>query len=184
MEELSMNDKPTAMFQNACSYSKAAGVLNKLALGKQSSQNTRDLALPSSVNAALALELFLKTLYFLERGEDFKINGRHSHDFHALYCDLEAGRRQKMEEYFAERLSKRSMTDVEQMEQITSKSIPRDLAANLKYWKNVFVNWRYIHEPSGMYLPAFFFPEIEDSVADSILALKSEFIPLYRSRLA
>lgn len=179
-----MNDKPTAMFQNACSYSKAAGVLNELALGKQSSQRTRDLAVPSAVNAALALELFLKTLYFLERGKDFKIKDRHSHDFHALYLDLEAGGRQRMEESFAERLSRRSMSDVEQIERITSMPIPRDLAANLKTWKDVFVDCRYIHEPHGKGISMFFFPEIEDSVAGAILALRPEFAPLYLSRLA
>jgi hypothetical protein len=179
-----MNDKPTAMFQNACSYSKAAGVLNELALGRQSSQRTRDLAVPSAVNAALALELFLKTLYFLERGEDFKIKGRHSHDFHALYCELEVQRRQKMEEFFAQRLSKRSMSDVGQMERVSSMPVPRDLVANLKTWKDVFVDCRYIHEPPGKAISMFFFPEIEDSISGAILALRPEFAPLYLSRLA
>ena len=179
-----MKDKPTAMFQNACSYSKAAGVLNDLALGSQSSQRTRDLAVPSAVNAALALELFLKTLYFLERGEDFEVNGRPSHDFHALYCKIQDQRRQKMDGFFAQRISKRSMSDVEQMERESSLLVPRDLVGNLKSWKDVFVKCRYIHEPPGKAISMFFFPEIEDSISDAILALRPELAPLYQARLA
>jgi hypothetical protein len=179
-----MNDKPTAMLQYACSYSKAAGLLNDLALGSQSSQRTRDLALPSAVNAALALELFLKTLYFLERGEDFKVKGRHSHDFHVLYCQLEVQRRQKMDAFFTQRLSKRNMSDVEQMERVSSISVPRDLVGNLKSWKDVFVNCRYAYEPPGKPMSMCFFPEIEDSISDAIFPLRPELAPIYLARRA
>jgi hypothetical protein len=178
-----MNDKPTGMFQNACSYSKAAGVLNELALGRQSSPRLRDLCLPSAVNAALALELFLKTLYFLEKGEDFRVNGKHSHDFHRLFGQLDVQRRQKMEAIFAQKLSNRNMSDVEQMERASSIPVPRDLVGNLNSWKDVFVRCRYAHEPQGRPITMFFFPEIEDSVSEAILTLRPELTPTYLARL-
>jgi hypothetical protein len=49
-----------------------------------------DLVFPQSVCAALALELYFKTLYLLEKGVDFKNNkGKFSHDFHSLFGSLD-----------------------------------------------------------------------------------------------
>jgi hypothetical protein len=76
------------------------------------------------------------------------------------------------------------MSDVEQMERVSSISVPRDLVGNLKSWKDVFVNCRYAYEPSGKIMTMFFFPEIEDSVYDAILQLRPELSPIYLARLA
>ena len=168
-------DKPRKMFENARAYSKAAYVLNQQAFGPPLNIQYMDLGLPSQVNAALALELYFKTLFFLEKGEDFKVNGRFSHDFYLLFGQLDSSTRQRMESAFAESIKDRDMSDIEKLEKASSVLAPRDLIGNLSVWKDVFVSMRYIHEPSGKRTPMVFFPEIENSVLASILLLRPEW---------
>lgn len=168
-------DKPRKMFENACAYSKAAYVLNQQAFGPPLNIQHMDLGLPSAVNAALALELYFKTLFVLEKGEDFKANGRFSHDLHLLFGQLGSSTRQRMESAFAESIKNRDMSDIERLERASSVLAPRDLIGNLSVWKDVFVNMRYIHEPSGKGTPMVFFPEIKNSVLAAIFLLKPEW---------
>jgi hypothetical protein len=173
-----MNDlttKPQKMFDNARAYSKASYILNQKALGRSFNVQDMDLGLPSMVNAALALELYFKTVYLLEKGEDFKVKGRNSHDFHLLFGELNNSTRQSMEAVFIESMRRRDMTDVEKIERDTSVSIPRDLVSNLFVWKDVFVDIRYIHERKGKGMLMFFFPEIKNAVLAPIFLLKPEW---------
>ena len=127
--------------------------MNQQAFGPSFNIQQMDLGLPSVVNAALALELYFKTLYFLEKGEDFKVNGRFSHDFYLLFGQLGSSTRQRMESAFAESIKNRDMSDIEKLEKASSVLGPHDLIGNLSVWKDVFVNIRYIHEPSGKQHP-------------------------------
>ena len=169
-----MSDLPTRplrMLDNARAYSKASYTLNQKAFGPSFQVEDMDLGLPSAVNAALAIELYLKTLYLLEKGEDFKFKGRHSHDFHLLFGQLNMTTKRTMEVAFADSISRREMTDVQRMEKVGSILIPRDLLGNLFIWKDVFVGIRYIHERKGNEVPMFFFPEIENAILVPIFQL-------------
>jgi hypothetical protein len=128
--------------------------------------------LPGSVCAALALELYFKTLYILEKGIDFKVNGKHSHDFQRLYGLLNMETRQTIESTFSRLIEKRDMSDVLDFERSTRIPIPRDLVGNLSAWKDVFVKVRYAHEPPGKNMPMFFFTEMEDSVLAPIFSMR------------
>lgn len=163
------------MFENARAYSKAAYLLNQKAFGPSFNIQDMDLGLPSAVNAALALELYFKTLYFLEKGEDFRVKGKYSHDFHLLFGQLDIYTRQPMEFAFTESIRHRDMSDIEKLEKASSVLAPRDLIGNLFVWKDVFVNARYIHDPKGKVGPMVFFPEIEDAVVAPILLRKPEW---------
>ena len=70
-----------------------------------------DLLLPSMVTAALSLELYFKALYLLENNKDFKLNGKHSHDFHALFNVLSNTLKQEIESEFDNILKNRDMRD-------------------------------------------------------------------------
>jgi len=169
-----MRDKKNEqkMFDNARTFSKTAYFLNQVALGPSRRTQDKDLCLPGSVCAALALELYYKTLHLLEKGVDFKVNGRHSHDFLLLYGLLNMETRQTIESTFFRLIEHRDMSDVQNFEKRTHISIPRDLAGNLSAWKDVFVKMRYTHEPPGRNIPMFFFPEMEDSVLAPILSMR------------
>lgn len=170
-----LTTKPQIMFDNARAYSKASYILNQKAFGPSFNVQDMDLVLPSTVNAALSMELYLKTLYLLEKGEDFKVNGRYLHDFHLLFGQLDNTTKQSMEAVFIESMRRRDMTDVEKIEKDSSVKVPRDLVGNLFVWKDVFVDIRYIYELKGKGTPMFFFPEIEDAVLVPIFLLKPEW---------
>lgn len=168
--------KSQKIFDNARAYSKASHILNQKAFGDPSHMiQDMDLGLPSTVNAALALELHFKALYLLEKGEDFKVNGRHSHDFYICFKQLDITTKHTMEAIFSESLQNRDMTDVEKIEKASSVLIPRDLVGNLQVWNGVFVNIRYFYEENTKGMSMFFFPEIENSLLNSIFHLKPEW---------
>jgi hypothetical protein len=135
-----MNDKAHAIFASARMYSKAAHVLNGTA------NSDRPMLIPSMVNAALALELYFKSLYVLEHKTDFKIKGRHSHDFSAAFEELAGSTKQEFIEGFTNALAVRDMNDVNIVERDFGMRIPRDLKTNLVEWSSVFTGVRYIYE--------------------------------------
>jgi|SRR3989339_2204508 len=166
-------DRAQKIYQNACAYSKASYLLNAKAFVPP--LQDMELGLPSMVNAALALELYFKLLYYLEKGQDFKIKGRYSHDFFCLFEQLSYSTKQEIESTFDERIKNRDMSDAENLEKASSMRIPRDLKTNLSAWKDVFVNIRYIYDSKGKGIPMMFFPEIEQSLLVSIYRLKPEW---------
>jgi len=173
-----MSDLPARalrILDSARAYAKAAYILNQKPFVHSVQVEDMDLLTPSMVNAALAIGLYLKTLYLLEKGEDFKIKGRHSHDFHFLFGQLKKNTKRTMEVAFADLMSRRDMSDVERMEKVCSCTIPRDLLGNLFICKDVFVNMRYIHEANKNEISMFFFPEIEDAIRVPIFQLKPDF---------
>lgn len=163
-----MSDRAKAIFFNAKRYSKANYYLNLASL-----QNV-DLFLPSLVNAALSLELYFKTLFYLENATDFKISGKHSHNFSCLFDELKISTQKELEQSFDGLIRSRSLLDIEKIEQASAVVIPRDLKSNLKSWSDVFVKVRYIYDFSGQSLPMMFFPEIEESVLLAIYKSKPD----------
>ncbi|OOF10251.1 MULTISPECIES: hypothetical protein [unclassified Salinivibrio] len=164
-----MEDRAKSIFSSAGMYSKAAHLMNEGSRGDPS------LLIPSQVNAALALELYFKSLYLIEKGSDFKVGGRHSHDFHALFSDLSRQSKEKLLYQFQSAISSRDMSDVVTMERETKVEIPRDLEGNLQSWSGVFTKVRYVYDKPKHAVSMMFFPEIEQAVRDTVINLRPDF---------
>jgi len=162
-------------FDHARTFSNAAYVLNR-GVPDAPHNMQMDLVFPQSVCAALALELYFKTLYLLEKGVDFKNNkGKSSHDFHSLFGSLDKKTRDMVSFTFDKLIRQQDLSYVKNFENASSCSIPRDLVGNLLAWKDVFVKLRYIHDYSLKGLHTFFFPEIENSVLVPIFLMRPEW---------
>lgn len=159
-----------SVFKCAEVYSKAAKYLNNI--------GSTDMAmlLPSQVNASLAMELYFKSLYCYLYQKEFKINDRHSHDFHALFLQLPIDIKKKMEQEFKAMYTERDKTDIKTMEQLSKLSVPKDLESNLSNWSSVFVKIRYFFDKPKQSITMMFFPEIENIIKSIILEVFPEII--------
>lgn len=161
-------DRVKSIFQAAGACARAANCLNAAA-GREWS-----LLLPSHVNAALALELYLKSLYHHVKGTDFKVNGRHSHDFHKLFGELSPDLKNTMQSDFRATMEHRNTHDIEQMEAASHVVIPREFADNLKVWSGVSVKMRYAYDKSSVDVPMMFFPEMEQVIRKAIVQYRPD----------
>lgn len=166
MEE---QERAKAIFKAAETYSKAAGIINAAA-GNDPSQ-----WIPSRVIAALTLELYFKSLYFIENNMEFKIKNRHSHDFSTLFDRLSKDLRDCLETNFQYLMKERDMGGVHIMEVECKVKMPRDLAGNLKYWSDVFTQVRYMYDMPNKEIQMMFFPEIEQAVKETIFSIRPNF---------
>ena len=166
-----MDDRPKSIFQVANAYSKAAKLINKA-----SSRDT-SLILPSQVNAALALELYFKVVYYLDKGKDFKANGRQSHNIYDLFTNLNNSTQSAMRADFKEILENRDMRDILMIESIGHMEIPLNFEENLAAWSDVVVKVRYIYDFLGKVKYMAFFIEIEKVVLKAIQRLNPKLIP-------
>lgn len=164
-----MDDRAKSIFLTAGLYSKAARLMNG------ASGSDPSLLIPSQVNAALALELYFKSLYFIEKDCDFKVNERHSHDFHALFNALSSESKNMLIEKFQAAISSRDMSDVATIEREAKVEVPRDLEGNLQSWSGVFTKVRYVYDKPKQSVSMMFFPEIEEALRDAIISLRPEF---------
>lgn len=164
-----MSDRANDIFKTAEIYSKSAKYLNSVASHDHSQM------LPSQVVAALSLELYFKALYYAENCEDFKVNRKHSHDFHKLFQSLTDSSRNALAQSFESQILTRDMRDIEAVEAASGVSVPRDLIGNLEAWSNIFVQVRYIHDRGPTGRSMMFFLEIEMSVRSVIINLRPEF---------
>lgn len=158
------------MYQSAEVYSKAAKYLNSI--------GAQDMAmlLPSQVNASLSLELFFKSLYCFVYNKEFKINNKHSHDFHSLFLELPDNLQNLMNNEFKTLLTKRDMNDVENMEFHSKIKVPKELIPNLENWSSVFVKIRYFFDKPKNSIVMMFFPEIENIIKKAIIEVKPKII--------
>ncbi len=158
-----MKNMAHSMFKTADLYEQAARILNGV---------FPSMGIPSTVIAALSLELYFKALYVLEFGKEFKLDGRHSHDFDALFEELPQETKQELMREFAARLAGRNMQDVRIFEQ-HGVTVATDLKSNLKQWSTVFKDLRYVYEftakSGGKQDYWVFFPEIQSVVSRAIV---------------
>lgn len=161
-------DRANAIFKTACMYSESAKLLNR-----------SNLLLPSMVNAALAIELYLKSIYLLEFKEDFKVGEgkkkKHSHDFHDLFTKLPDTVKTPMQNCFDTIMRFRDMKDVKLLKENFEIEAKLDLISNLDLWKNVFVKVRYMFDKKGIPETMLFFPEIESVLVNAIKAKQPEW---------
>lgn len=153
-----MENRAKSIFDSAKMYANAAKCLNS------SSVKDTQLLMPSQVVAALTLELYFKSLYYLEKHQDFKVNGRHSHNFHTLYLELDTNTQKDLKSEFKNILQSRNMHNVNTAEAIIKAKIPRGFEENIKSWSNIFVKARYIYDAKGEVKHMMFFPEIESAL--------------------
>lgn len=153
-------DRAYSIYETAKAYSSAAKLLNY--------QGPSPLLIPSMVNAALALELHFKSIYIIEHKNDFKINGKHSHDFHHLYNSLASETKKSIENEFNELINNRDMRDVDNLRKIPGITVSLDFKYNLKCWSNVFVKARYFFDKKDIPTSMMFFQEIEKVLVNAI----------------
>jgi hypothetical protein len=159
-------ERSREMLHTARLYSEVAKYVNK-------SENPAYL-IPSQVIAALALELYFKTLYHIENGTDFKINNRHSHNFVALFQALTDDARSEIEAAFNQALRTRNMNDIRQIEAFGRLSVSTEFAEILKTWSEVFTEVRYLYEEKS-HKNMVFFPEVEGAVAARIRKVRPDW---------
>jgi len=160
-----------SIFSNAQVYDKAARLLNAAGASDPA------LLLPSMVNAALSLELYFKSLYVLDHGSEFKVKGRHSHDFAALFEELHEPTKQHLLAKFNTAISARATDDIRMIESTLKITVPRDFKTNLIQWASLFTDLRYayyfIEKNKGVQKTMIFFPEIRDSVYNTTIERES-----------
>jgi hypothetical protein len=166
-----MEDLGKSIFLAADAYSRAAKYINS------ASKSDMRMFLPSQVIASLALELYCKSLYYIKYGKEFKIDGRHSHDFHKLFNQLPHEIQRKLESDFQNILQGRDMNDVTKLEAAINVTVPRDLKGILKEWSSVFVKVRYMYEKPKDVQVMLFFPEIEQVLRNAIFEHRPELQP-------
>jgi hypothetical protein len=168
-----MQNPAEPIFRAAHMYEHAARQLNGC--------GDASMLLPSMVNAALSLELYFKCLYILDRGVEFKIKERHSHDFHALFEELTADIKLRLTNDFASNLQTRNMSDVRSIEQSLSIVVPLSLKENLVQWASVFVDLRYVYDfiqrQQGRQRTMMFYPEISGLLRKAILDREPSWQP-------
>ena len=166
-----MKSLARSIFGNAQVYDRAARLLNTAGASDPA------MLLPSIVNAALSLELYFKSLYALDRGAEFKVKGRHSHDFAALFEELHEPTKQHLLTKFNTAISARATDDIRMIESTLKMVVPRDLKTNLIQWASFFTDLRYadyfIEKNKGVQKTMMFFPEIRDSVYNTIIERES-----------
>jgi len=96
------------LFDNAHSYSEAAKLLCDKAGEKYSTENTY-LNHSAAIYAGLAIEYYLKALYFVEYAKKFDEHGKTPHDFYTLYSSLKHKTRKNLEYQFFNLTSNRNM---------------------------------------------------------------------------
>jgi len=161
-------ERARTIFRTAGCYSKSARILN------QNIDNS--VLLPSMVNAALALELYFKSLHLIEYKTDFKESGRHSHDFYKIYEKLRPDLRVYLKNYFQSILSSRPMTDVKILKKEFGSSVPLTFRENVKEWSDVFTSLRYFFDKPKKAKTMMFFPEIEVTLVDYFKKIRPEFL--------
>ena len=123
------------LFQTGEMYSDAAVLLN-----------TNVRMTPGIVVGALALELYFKALYILDKGQEFKIDGRHSHDFLAIFDQLQSKTRVQLIAEFDAEVKRADLSFIKTVKNEVNVVVSLDLRQNVDQWHDVFVKVRYLHE--------------------------------------
>lgn len=116
-------------------YAKSARLLNQ-----------NGLTIPGVVNGALAFELYFKSRYILDGGKEFKLEGKYSHDFLALFDQLKAETKAQLIREFDREVAKADPAKARAVEKAAGVKVSLELRDNLIQWHDVFLSLRYVHE--------------------------------------
>ncbi len=122
----------------------AVGILNKEII----ENGIIDVAIPSSINASLSIEIYLKALIFLEK--DLQI--KNSHDLKELWDELSIDTQKNCSINYQKSIQSDHFHYVEKgaiLEKIPVKEFPKNLAEVLESSRKCFELNRYIYEGKG-----------------------------------
>jgi hypothetical protein len=160
-------EKSKQIFHAARIYSNSAYVLNSsVKLGHDDLYNL----MPSQVVAGLALELYLKCIYYIDKNQDFKLKNRQSHDFDALFNELDASTKGLIISKYNSILETRNMIDIRNLESALNKKIDVSFISMLQNWNGIFVKARYFYENEIGDKVMVLFPELEDALINCIIS--------------
>lgn len=125
--------------------------------------------MPSQVLAALSLELYLKSIYYLEFGDDFKKDNKFSHDLESLFEKLKDSTKEFIMYKYNSIMQNRDMKDIRNLENAMNLQIDTSFLSMLNHWNGIFVNARYFYENKFANKMMLLFPELEDSLRSFIL---------------
>jgi hypothetical protein len=135
--------------------------------------NSKDpsLFLPATVNQALALELSLKCLCYIDQKVKLPT---HSHK--KLFIQLNQKLKKEMIDDFSKFIAEEStQKQLSALEHAAKMDMPRDLMNALKAWGEIFVNARYEHELEGKKLSMMFFDKLFNMVIKEIKHRKPQW---------
>ncbi len=161
------------LYTNAISYSDTANVLNTKSPSKCDSRY-KHRRLSAAVYEALAIEHYLKALYFCAVHREYDERGRKNHDFYTLYTALPQQIRKDIEGQFLFLLEKREMKDVQEVKDRDNIKIPRDLIGTLKLWANTFMHLR-LCPTIPVSINLFFYSELETVLKEQILTVRPDY---------
>jgi len=126
----------------------------------------------------LALEIYFKSLYYLIHGKDFKVDGRMSHDFLALFDSLDDGTQKRLSSYFSSALMERDFFQREHNRRSIGETPSLNLRENIRVWSPVFVKWRYTHEAAwadGSAKSLLFIQSMEAAIRSEMISRDAAF---------
>lgn len=132
------------MYKSAQELYYAVGILNKEII----ENGIIDVAIPSSINASLSIEIYLKILIFLEK--DLQI--KNSHDLKDLWDKLSIDTQKNCSMNYQKSIQSDNFHYAEQgaiLEKISIKKLPQNLAEVLESSRKCFELNRYIYEGKG-----------------------------------
>lgn len=160
-------DKISEIAHAAKIYSDAAYLLNQ---SVELEQDDLKSLFPSQVLAALSLELYIKTIYSIE-----KDSSKFSHNLESIFNELEESTRIFIINKYDELMKKRDMKDIEILGNTLNMHIDTSFESMLKIWSGVFVNTRYFYENKIANKTMVLFPELEISLVSFILEKRPDF---------
>lgn len=151
----------------ARSYSEAAKQLTTKPKKRRKCEHTH-LNQSAAIYAGLAIDFYLKTLYFLDHKHEYKEDEKIPHDFHTLYKTLKHKTKKELETRFTTILSK------QELETSTENRLFRNLKEILKIWTNAFMHLR-VNPLKFAEKDMVFFHEMEEAFKGQILKVKPEW---------
>lgn len=168
---MNSKDRAKAIFKNARRYAEASQFL----FDNGFSLPNPEFFIPAIVYEVLALELYFKTIYYFDKNKDFKINGKHSHDFYELFKQLSSNIKDDLIKHFKDSLNSPRLEQMKDIKNKTNVTISLDFKNNLKNWSKVFVDIRYIYDRDQSGLKLSFFSEIEKALLQIIYKFQSSW---------
>lgn len=152
------------LFDNARAYAKAVKLLNTKPTTKYKPVYAH-LSQSAAVYAGLAIDYYLKTLYYLQFKRGYNEYGKTPHDFSSIYKQLKHKTRKELEIRFTTLLAEQTIPD---------SRIPCDLKGVLSLWTDVFAHLR-VNPVQFTGSRLIFFQEMEKVFKTRILEEKPEW---------
>ncbi|TCN91959.1 hypothetical protein [Vibrio crassostreae] len=89
--------------------------------------------------------------------EEFKVNGKNSHNFYRIYKALPDEIRESMNQNFDKLIKERDNSEIKQLRADLKVNVSLKLESLIQSWSSVFTQMRYVYEePKGSYIMILF----------------------------